>query len=131
MRFGQSRRVAFAVWWKQSVEVLQAALEFGLFVLIQRLLLKRVQQRSGGRDKDQYVRSDRHDALAPTTEWGGNSCQDSGGGRKVLPHNRHLLYRTNTGSRTDSADQFLETVRSTDTRRLVFPSPLVRRERLP
>ena len=64
MRFGQSRRVAFAVWWKQSVEVLQTALEFGLFVLIQRLLLKRLQQRSGGRNEDQYVRSDRHDEIA-------------------------------------------------------------------
>ena len=48
-----SCRVAFAVVWKQSVEFPQAALEFSSFLVVQRLVLERMQQRSGGRDKDQ------------------------------------------------------------------------------
>ena len=75
-----SCRVAFAVRWKQSVEVLQAALEFDSFLLIQRLVFERLQQRSGGRDKNQYVRADRHDALL--NDRVGNPCPDSDGGRK-------------------------------------------------
>ena len=141
-----SCRVAFAVRWKQSVEVLQAALEFDSFLLIQRLVFERLQQRSGGRDKNQYVRADRHDALAQRQS--GESLPRFRRREEVLPHNCHLVYRTNTSRWTDSADRVLETLRSTDTRRkpstglpyymmfsgaryggLVFLSPFVRRER--
>ena len=73
--------MALAVWWKQSGKVLQATLEFGSFLFVQRLVLERLQQRSGGRDKDLYVRSDRHDASAQRR----NEMvilPDPGGGRK-------------------------------------------------
>ena len=41
-RFAQSRRMALAVGWKQSGKVLQAALEFGSFLFVQRLVLERL-----------------------------------------------------------------------------------------
>jgi len=81
MRFAQSCRVALAVGWKESGKLLQAALEFGSFLFIQRLVLERLQQRSGGRDKDHYVRSDRHDALAQRRS-GVVILPDSDSGRK-------------------------------------------------
>jgi len=41
-RFAQSRRMALAVGWQQSGKVLQAALEFGSFLFVQRLVLERL-----------------------------------------------------------------------------------------
>ena len=69
--------VAFSVGEKLSGEFSQAALEFSSFFFIQRVLLKRLQQCFGGRDKDKYIGSDRHDgdpAAAPVRSVHGFTC---------------------------------------------------------
>jgi len=67
--------VAFSVGEKLSGKFSQAALEFSSFFFIQRVLLKRLQQGFGGRDKDEYIGSKRHDG--DPAECRCDQCTDS------------------------------------------------------
>jgi hypothetical protein len=53
-------REAIAVCWQEGREFSHTALEFRTFLVVQRLMLKRLQERSGCRDKYEDIGADRH-----------------------------------------------------------------------